>query len=211
MDVQMPVLNGYEATKLIRRIPALAELPIVALTAGAFLDQQERASQAGMTSFISKPFDVDAAIALIVKLTRHPAVTPAPQEPVVPEWAAENSLGAREVQEVQEVQEDLPGISLKKALATWRDITVFKKFLRRFVHEYADVALHLRSLNPQEAMALAHKLKGASAAVALEDVAAQASALEILLKNHQHPEPGITALQEAMDTVIHTAQHFAPE
>ncbi len=49
MDVQMPVLNGYEATRQIRRMSSLSSLPIVALTAGAFLDQQDLASQAGMT------------------------------------------------------------------------------------------------------------------------------------------------------------------
>ncbi len=76
MDVQMPVLNGYEATREIRRLPALANLPIVALTAGAFVDQQALASEAGMNGFLSKPFDVEAAIALIRDVTNY-AVRPA--------------------------------------------------------------------------------------------------------------------------------------
>jgi CheY-like chemotaxis protein len=78
MDVQMPVMNGYEATRQLRRVPDLAELPVIALTAGAFMEHQELANEAGMNGFIAKPFDVDAAIALIVRLTgRVPRNAPA--------------------------------------------------------------------------------------------------------------------------------------
>jgi CheY-like chemotaxis protein len=69
MDVQMPVMGGVEATRQLRLMPQFANLPIVALTAGAFKSQQEAAYAAGMTHFISKPFDVPSTIALIQRLT----------------------------------------------------------------------------------------------------------------------------------------------
>jgi CheY-like chemotaxis protein len=55
MDVQMPVMNGLEATRLIRLNPQFATLPILAMSAGVTLDEQEACDAAGMTGFVSKP------------------------------------------------------------------------------------------------------------------------------------------------------------
>ncbi|WP_157272210.1 hybrid sensor histidine kinase/response regulator, partial [Azohydromonas aeria] len=77
MDVQMPGMDGYEAVREIRRDPALARLPVVALSAGALPAQREAATAAGMDGFIAKPFEVDAAVALILALARR-AAAPVP-------------------------------------------------------------------------------------------------------------------------------------
>ena len=59
MDVQMPVMNGYEATKQIRALddPALAGITILAMTANAFAEDIVRSSEAGMDAHITKPID----------------------------------------------------------------------------------------------------------------------------------------------------------
>jgi len=67
MDVQMPVLNGLEATAEIRKLPGVGELPILALTAGAFEDDRERCLQAGMNDHVGKPIASDALYAAIAK------------------------------------------------------------------------------------------------------------------------------------------------
>ncbi len=60
MDVQMPVLNGYEATKIIRSLDSpISKLPIIALTANAFEDDKINAEKAGMNGHIAKPIDID--------------------------------------------------------------------------------------------------------------------------------------------------------
>ncbi|WP_426193101.1 response regulator [Massilia sp. DWR3-1-1] len=69
MDVQMPVMDGIEATTILRGMAQFAGLPIVALTAGAFSTHQDAARNAGMDHFIAKPFDVATTIGLIRRLT----------------------------------------------------------------------------------------------------------------------------------------------
>ena len=57
MDVQMPVMDGYTATRQIRALgdPALAKIPILAMTANAFDEDRRNALESGMTGFLSKP------------------------------------------------------------------------------------------------------------------------------------------------------------
>ena len=62
MDVQMPVMNGYEATQQIRALedPELAAIPIIAVTANAFREDMQRALDVGMDGHVAKPIDPDA-------------------------------------------------------------------------------------------------------------------------------------------------------
>ena len=67
MDVQMPVMNGYEATKRIRGLedPQLANLPILAMTANAFEEDRQDALRAGMNGHIAKPIHIDKLLATL--------------------------------------------------------------------------------------------------------------------------------------------------
>ena len=64
MDVQMPVMNGYEATKKIRALdnPALAGITILAMTANAFDEDRKKALECGMDGFLSKPIVMEELI-----------------------------------------------------------------------------------------------------------------------------------------------------
>ena len=70
MDVQMPVMDGYTATRTIRASGhAQAGIPIMAMTANAMKEETERCLSAGMNEYISKPFDTDELIRKILRLT----------------------------------------------------------------------------------------------------------------------------------------------
>ncbi len=67
MDVQMPEMNGYEATRQIRRLenPALSQIPILAMTANAFEEDKQEALAAGMNGYIAKPINIKALFAAL--------------------------------------------------------------------------------------------------------------------------------------------------
>ncbi|MCI8284339.1 MAG: response regulator [Firmicutes bacterium] len=70
MDIQMPVMDGYEATKAIRSLEnkKLANIPIIAMTANAFEEDKKAAFDAGMNSHLAKPLDVEKLFATLAKV-----------------------------------------------------------------------------------------------------------------------------------------------
>ena len=64
MDIQMPVMGGYEATRIIRNLEdkELSSVPILAMTANAFEEDRQEALRCGMNGHIAKPIDIDKLI-----------------------------------------------------------------------------------------------------------------------------------------------------
>ena len=67
MDMQMPKMDGLTATKLIRQLETGKDIPIVAMTANAFNEDEERCIAAGMNDFVSKPVDPDRLYSTLLK------------------------------------------------------------------------------------------------------------------------------------------------
>jgi two-component system cell cycle response regulator DivK len=65
MDIQLPILNGYEATRLMRANPALRNVPIIAVTSYALSGDDEKARAAGCNGYIAKPFSPRQLLATI--------------------------------------------------------------------------------------------------------------------------------------------------
>ena len=70
MDIMMPVMNGYEATKMIRSLDRedAKKIPIIAMTANAFTEDRIRAKEAGMNEHVAKPVDMELLIKVIHRL-----------------------------------------------------------------------------------------------------------------------------------------------
>ncbi len=156
MDVQMPLLDGHQATRRIRVELGLVDLPIIALTAGALSSERHRAVAAGMDDFISKPFD---AVTLANSILRHVntasryASTPLPP-PVATPPANETPWPTISGIDMADARERLCG-----------DLRLFRLSLQRLLDEFADVSLPVLSTDPGAASLYAarmHKLCGSA-------------------------------------------------
>ncbi|MBK1649189.1 PAS domain S-box protein [Rhabdochromatium marinum] len=203
MDVQMPVMDGHEATRRIRANVHLAHLPVIALTAGAMRAQEVAAEQAGMSAYLSKPFDVEEAITMILHLThrrtQHAMANPAPASAPAPTPAAQNV-------------ENFPGLALDRALGVWKDAEVYRRYLRKFRQEYRDAVTRIRAVPPQQASRVAHKLKGAAGNLGLDQVALCAARLEQVCTIPEATEQlaaAITDLQAALATALASIDDYA--
>ncbi len=191
MDVQMPVMDGYEATRQLRQLAHAKDLPVVALTAGAFKAQQEVALQAGMNAFVAKPFDVEELMATILRLAPLKGVPVVGDETPPPPPAP--------------VENVLPGLDVAKGLSLWQDPVAYGQFLKKFAAMYADCGDQLRALYGVQDLAAAkaflHKLRGAAGSMALADVVRSAAALE-KLNEDEDPEPALQQLVSALETAF---------
>ena len=75
MDMSLPEIDGWEATRRIKNDPSTAAIPIIALTAHAMVSDRERALEAGCSEFETKPVDLDRLLGKVAALTAAEAVT----------------------------------------------------------------------------------------------------------------------------------------
>lgn len=68
IDMMMPEMDGYEAIPLIKKIPSLSNIPVIAVTAQAMTGDKEKCLEAGADDYLSKPVDVDHLFGLLQKL-----------------------------------------------------------------------------------------------------------------------------------------------
>jgi PAS domain S-box-containing protein len=176
MDVQMPVLDGNEATRRIRNELHLATLPVVALTAGALVVERQRALEAGMNDFISKPFDPQALIRKVRRLVEEARGEPVPMVILDPEPVPRdgNTLFMSSID---------PGVVQQMF---GEDLTLFKSVLGRMLRDYADLSLpNCASLNDEatrsELAARTHKLKGSAGMIGANRIMRLAGAAEAAL------------------------------
>lgn len=199
MDVQMPEMDGLEATRQIRTLAAkpglqrLASLPIIAMTALAMTQDEDRSRAAGMNDHVAKPIDPEKLISILAKWIAQNGgqTSTAAASPGAPHSAA------------QDLAADLARMTSIDAKEGIRRIggnpEAYKKQLRRFQEHYASAFFDLREIlakhGPQRAEEFCHALKGVTGNIGAKALYERVAVLNDLLKRG-----------EAVDTVMAEAQ-----
>ncbi|MBT9463932.1 PAS domain-containing protein [Hydrogenophaga sp.] len=166
MDLQMPGMDGMQATSRIRQLPGCETLPIVALTASAFNEQREAALGAGMDAVVTKPFDVEGLVRLLFRLGRGLVESEGMAADSPPPGTSTVSSG------------ELLLVDFNVGLQLWQDLGHYRHHLHRFVQEHEDEAQRADALGNEDLIRHVHKTRGSASALALMAAAQVASHLE---------------------------------
>jgi CheY-like chemotaxis protein len=198
MDVQMPRMDGYAATRLIRQDIRWKNLPIVAITAGAFTALEDAARESGMDDFVSKPFNVDKLITKIQSLTAYRLST-------LNNDQSRLAINEQTISSILKTELALPGIDLAVGEKLWRDQVKYYAYLDKFKQDYEyagdQIADALNANDNDTVFALAHKLKGIAGNLALTSVFLNAEKFEACLVAKEAVEMSLNLLKQAVAEV----------
>lgn len=175
----MPVMDGYEATREIRKDPAFQNLPIISMTANAFSDDRIKVLESGMNDHISKPIQVDVMFATLNKWIK-PANPIALSSPPTSRKRRNPSSKGPDLQQ-------LVGIDIETGLSiTQQDVDFFWRLLFRFHDAQQSFVMQLNDAlhrnAKEDAVRLAHTLKGNAGNIGMQDLMEKARRLEKALE-----------------------------
>lgn len=205
MDIQMPIMDGYDAAREIRKDPAFAELPIISMTANALLSDQEKCLQAGMNDHVSKPIDTTQLFQKIAYWVKQEPGYGIPENGLFDELkqpSAKEEILTKNVDGVF----DLAGFDVKTSLIRLGgNQNLYRKLLMKFYKNHKNEILEIRqALEDDDVPAAerrAHTIKGAAGNLGAQEVSMAASALEIEFRvnNLDNAEPLIARLEQALE------------
>jgi PAS domain S-box-containing protein len=172
MDLQMPVLDGYGATRIIRNELGLTDLPIVAMTANAMASDRDACIAAGMNEHIGKPFDMAKLVSLLIRMTGLQPTSAFIEDLIVAPTKAPN---------IPEIE----GLELQLALSRMSDMRyLYVRTARDFVRIMDTIIPELQRClaagDKQLAVMRLHTLKGNAATLGATELAEKAAKLEKL-------------------------------
>lgn len=173
MDMQMPVMDGLEATSLIRQLPGYGSVPIIAMTANAFEEDRQQCMAAGMNDFLAKPFDPDTLFAMLIRWIpglRKMSVKTAKSQKI--------ELSQRVKSPQLNVDNGLRSFSGKQE----KYFQMLQRFLTIHLGDASLIETMLAKGDREAARRQAHTLKGVAALLGLEQVRESAATLEQDLK-----------------------------
>lgn len=205
MDIQMPEMDGYEATLAIRKQPGLQDLPIIATTAHAIKSDRERCLQVGMNDHVTKPIDAEDLVEKLASWIKPTEEQNAPVEPV--------QLPKAEALAAPEAATQLParmiGIDLADALARLGDNqAALRNILIRFGQNQGQAGVEIREAweggDLDAARSLVHRIKGVSGNISATTLHERSISLEDALKREETDEirGRLTEFEQALAEVV---------
>ena len=218
MDLQMPVMDGYTATRIIRQDAQFKELPIIAMTAHAMAEDPEKSRHAGMNDHITKPINTEELYAVLAEWISvdTPCGEAVSKTEITPQSVPDNSSTVVPASpDEQTLPEILDGFDLPSGLRRLQgNQTLYRKLLINFGDKYAQRANEIRQALEAEDYSSAHKLtheiKGVAGNLSASQLHTAASELDQIVKHAtpQNPPPddalatALTALESRMEEAL---------
>ncbi len=208
MDLQMPVMDGLEATRQIRALPSHQEIPILAMSANIFEEDRRACKKVGMNDFVAKPVDPNLLFTTLMNWLPESDIAPDSLAPVAETDSPQTESDPQLTDELQTLFADYDGIEIDKGLGSMRgDIAAYLRLLRRFDSDHGGDMERLRQVRrdgepADNARIIAHTIKGASGTLGLMRLHKRAEKLEHAIKQHgaelsdEEIEPLIEAVVE---------------
>ncbi len=202
MDIQMPVMDGYQATAAIRNLPEFESLPIIAMTANAMAGDRDRCIAAGMNEHIPKPVDPEQLMRVLSEWVK-------PVERLAPTSASKTTAPVQELPPLAgiDIQQGLLRVGGNKAL--------YRKLLIDFHHDHRnDLGVIEKALIEGDialAQRVAHTLKGIAGSIGATSLLAVVVALDAALTNQQGDYQGLCdELGEALSPLMLSLEQLSP-
>ena len=197
MDLQMPVMDGYEATRKIRKIDKFSELPIIAMTADAMSGVKETVLETGMNDYITKPIDTN-------QLWKTLASWLEAKDRELPEGFGENS--AEKKKEISSDIPEIPGIDVSAGMQRVAgNSSLYRKLLVRFTREYTgfkdEVTGYLNHSKNEDAVRAAHTVKGVAGNLGAGELQKEAAELEHSLRDGAREENLINGVSKMINSL----------
>ena len=178
MDIQMPLMDGLTATKVIRADGRFGGLPIVALTGRSLTGDRERSLSAGMNDHLTKPIRQDTLTDMLIRWMPEKSTSTAPIE----------THNTTSHMPDEKIPGSLPPFDIQAALARANGKPrLLRRMMLRFRELYAHAGPELRNMiadgKIEEAHRFAHSLKGVAATLEAQELAACAAAIEYALRD----------------------------
>ncbi|WP_143752083.1 response regulator [Marinobacter profundi] len=205
MDCQMPVMDGYTATRKLRQQERFRSLPVIALTANVMAGDREKVLRAGMNDHIPKPIKVDELLQVMAKW-----ITSGEHADVFTEPSESANTADSEGLAIPE----LVGVDTAAALARLQgNSELYLRLLRKFADGQRDFARELTSATHRAAwakvQALLHSMKGISATIGADALAETCAMLEAAVAEEHRLEPrSLDNLRWEFATVLDSVSGF---
>ncbi|MBN2081158.1 response regulator [bacterium] len=199
MDCQMPVMDGYEATREIRKLPEEGKLPVIAMTAHAMAGDREKCIAAGMTDYLAKPVEPEKLLRMIEKYCLA-------DEP--PELAFGKVAGEPVEAEPEEPAVLIPPVDIQASISRAGDEEFWVELMNAYIEEsygfVESIEQALTDENQELLVRSAHSMKGASAELLLERVREEAYKIEMAGKDlNLNAVPGLlTSLRRELQAAV---------
>jgi PAS domain S-box-containing protein len=201
MDLQMPEMDGFTATKLIRVQPQLQGLPIIAMTAHALVEERQRCLEAGMNDHVSKPIDPDALFATLMRWAKSRQARAAGAEERPAKRANDETLP--EIEGV-DVAGGLRRVAGNKRL--YRDLLV--QFAAKQSETNSQILTAIDSGDNKLAERIAHTIKGVAGNIGLGQVFTAAEKLERAIRDENAIVPALREeFTRVLDRQVQAIQH----